>query len=353
MHTKNVLFVGPNYKKRKGGIASVLRLYAENIKEFNFYPSAYFQNTKLNFLLLPFLCFGFLLKLFFLGKKIKIVHIHGASRGSFYRKYLFFLISKKVFKKKLIYHVHGAEYHVFYENASKKVKKHIQRMINNADLIIALSEEWSIFFKKNFSPKKLVVLNNIVAYRKEQEQNIPKKFLQLLFLGRIGERKGTFDLIDVIAEHKSYFEDKLRLVIGGDGAIYELKQKIGESNIQDIVTYIGWVDGRKKEELLATSNILVLPSYNEGLPISLLEGMSYSMPIIATNVGGIPQILKHNINGISVAPGDKKQLAEAIKFYIENTEKLVEHGKASYQQAKNFFPSKVINELEGIYRNLI
>ena len=96
-----------------------------------------------------------------------------------------------------------------------------------------------------------------------------------------------------------------------------------------------------------------MPSYNEGLPISLLEGMSYSMPIIATNVGGIPQILKHNINGISVAPGDKKQLAEAIKFYIENTEKLVEHGKASYQQAKNFFPSKVINELEGIYRNLI
>lgn len=97
----------------------------------------------------------------------------------------------------------------------------------------------------------------------------------------------------------------------------------------------------------------ILPSYNEGLPIAILEAMSYKHPIISTPVGGIPEIIETHENGILVRPGNKKEIAEAIKYYIEHPEDIRIHGEKAYQTVQNYFPQKVFTDLTHIYQSLL
>jgi glycosyltransferase involved in cell wall biosynthesis len=345
---KNILFVAPNYKNRKGGVASVLTTYSKEIENFNFSPSVYFNSVVINFILFPINILSFLFKLL-VDEKIDIVHIHGASRGSFYRKYIFFLIAQYLFNKPVVYHIHGAEYHIFYENANKITKTCIDKMINESAAVLVLSAEWLKYFKSRFKQKKLFVLNNIIQRVTFLEKGQIKNEVNFLFLGRIGKRKGVFDLIQSIIDNRQYLEGKVKFSIGGDGDVENLKNLIENYNLNNIVEYKGWVNSHRKNKLLSQNHILILPSYNEGLPISLLEAMSFSMPIISTKVGGIPQILKDGFNGKFVEPGNTNEIFEAIKFYIENKPLILEHGQNSYHLAQNYFPEKVLGNLQDIY----
>lgn len=108
----------------------------------------------------------------------------------------------------------------------------------------------------------------------------------------MGKRKGIYDILDVLSEHREEFLNKLEFLFGGDGDVEQVQAIIREQNLNNIAKYQGWVSGIKKERLLNQADAYILPSYNEGLPISVLEAMSYSLPIISTTVGGIPEILK-------------------------------------------------------------
>ena len=97
----------------------------------------------------------------------------------------------------------------------------------------------------------------------------------------------------------------------------------------------------------------ILPSYNEGLPIAILEAMSYKHPVISTPVGGIPEVIENGENGLLVKPGDTAAIADAVRFYIINKEKIAEHGAHAYEIVKDFFPEKVFSDLDGIYQALL
>ena len=345
---KKVLFVGPNFKRRQGGISSVLFQYEAYLgDDFNFFPSAYFRTTWLNFLLLPFALILFFTKLLF-NSRFEIIHIHGSFKGSFYRKYFFYLIAKKIYGRKVVYHIHGSEYHLFYENASAFIKKKVSAMVEGIDALIVLSKEWQSFFDKNFDQPNIFILNNIV----EENEYHPKKInhtIKMLFLGRIGERKGTFDLLNAIKKNKSEFKGKVHFYIGGDGETARLNTEIQEYQLEELVEFLGWIKGDKKKELLRNSHLMILPSFNEGLPISLLEAMANGMPLISTHVGGIANILDNGSNGFVVEPGNADQIGKAIASYIETPDLINLHGKKSYSIAEQFFPANVFAQLNEIY----
>lgn len=347
-----VLIVSPNYKNRKGGIASVIKLYKKHLKEeFIYVPSIYFQNLILSFILFPINLLELIFNLI-KRKSLKIVHIHGSHGGSFYRKYIVFWISKKLFSKKVIYHLHSSDFEIFYNNASKILKSKIQKLINNSDAVIVLSEEWRGFIFDNFDPKKIKILENIVEKQNFYSKQIDNNKITLLFLGRIGNRKGIFDLLDVISKLNDSFNQKLELVIGGDGEIEKLKKIISHKNLKN-VQFVGWVKGQKKSKLLNNCDIFVLPSYNEGLPISLLEAMSFGKPIISTNIGGIPRILMNDVNGFIIEPGNKKQLKKSIIKYLNNTSKIKTHGEKGLKIVEDYYPKKVLSKLDGIYEEIL
>ena len=346
-----ILTIGPDYKTLKGGIASVLEVYAKYDEAFKFLPTYSSENNIVNILMFPV---KYLTIIIFLltHPNYKIVHIHGASRISFFRKYLIFLSVKYLLRRKTVYHIHGAEYHEFIDESSSMTKFFIKQMLEGTDAVICLSIQWADFFNKHYNIKNLYILNNIVPLPGQisKEKNTDK--IIFLLLGRIEKRKGMFDLLTMIHNHIDYFRNKVIVYIGGDGETEKLQKEIKEYKLDSLVEFVGWVSGDKKEKLLSESDVYVLPSYNEGLPISILEAMSYRKPIISTNVGGIPTIVKNDVNGKLIEPGDEQALFESLEFFIEHRELIPTYGDKSFEMVQDFLPESVISDLHKIYRKI-
>lgn len=347
--SRKILFMGVSMKT-KGGMTAVLVLYNRYIENMQFIPTWKIGNKliKLGYALqaITQMC----LKCLF-NRNIQIIHIHGAANASFYRCRIFINLAKRL-NKKVILHEHAADFIQFYQNSNDKAN--ISQTLNKCDTLIVLSQSWKEYFNSiGVDKNKIKVLNNIVSPPEFKELPRKDNKLHLMFMGEISIRKGGFDLLQAISDNREYFADKLLLRIGGNEVDGNIKQFIKERQLEDIVSYEGWISGNKKIECLNWEDVYILPSYNEGLPIAILEAMSYKHPTISTPVGGIPEVIKTYENGILVQPGNKNEITEAIKYYIEHPEKIRIHGEQAYQTVQNFFPQKVLNDLTHIYQSLL
>jgi len=350
--SNRILILGPDYVNHRGGIGAVIDVYSKHFDKFKFLAT--FKNgflfIKISFFFLSVFKLIYILSF---NRKIKIIHIHGASRGSFVRKFICFLIAKYLFRKIIIYHIHGAEYHLFYEESSPIVKKAIRMFINNSNTIVCLSEVWKSFFTLNFNVKKIVIVPNIIDYPSVYNVNKESSVLELLFLGQIGNRKGIFDLLIVISTNKKKYTGKIKLESEGNGELERLMEIIKKEQLEGIVEFIGWVTKEEKINFLQDADVYILPSYNEGLPISILEAMSYGKAIISTNVGGISEIVIPGKNGVLVKPGNLNEIENAINFFLDNPQKIISYGIESKQLVKKYLPNSVIFELSHIYQSLL
>lgn len=350
--SNKVLLVSVTYKTDGpcgGGVSSVLASYEKYFYRLRHIPTWKITNkiNKLWYFMYHYLWFLILL---IFDRRIKIVHIHTAAGPSFERKMLM-TRTAKLFRKKVILHMHAADF-VEYYNESKS-KKWIEDSIRKCDLLIVLSPSWRDFFISiGINSENIIILNNIVTPQVVVDNRIDKE-LKFLFLGWLGKRKGIWDLLDVIIEHHDELKGKFFLRFGGNDFENEINQLIEKKELNDVVKFEGWVSGKKKEECLSWANVFILPSYNEGLPISILEAMTYGMPIISTTVGGIPEVVKDRQNGFLIHAGDKKQIWDSIKYLIDNPDKVKLYGSKSLELVKPYTPEFVMNRLKLIYKNLL
>ena len=341
-----LLYIGPDING-KGGISSVLSSYSRMITPFYYMPSNSRYGTVLGILMLikllvwvPYYC---------LVKRIKIVHIHGASGKSFVRKRLIMKWAK-FWGVKTVFHCHSAEFELY---VNRMGKDKVVRTLSEYDSVVVLSQKWATFFRKSLGLSNVVVINNIVEkVEYNNVKNIDTGVVKLLFLGAIGERKGIFDLLEVIALHKNELKNKIKILIGGNGEVDRLMNFIKKNDITSCVEYVGWVVGEKKTELLKNCDVVVLPSYNEGLPIVLLEAMAYAKPSITTNVGGIPEIVENGVNGVVINPGDKEAIYNAMKLFIEKPQLIAEYGVEGLKRVEDYYPESVKKQLENLYNQL-
>lgn len=344
---KKVLMIGAA-RNMKGGISTVINSYYETgldeLVDLEYVETLVEGNN------LKKIIFGLkaVIKYLFIIKNYDIIHIHMASRGSFFRKSIFVLIAK-IFKKKIILHIHGAEFMVFYKNECIKIiKKYVIFIFNIADKIIALSDQWKSNLTEIVDNNKIVVIRNSILIPKVNE-NKDYSEANILFLGRIGERKGIYDLINVIEKIvKQGYRFKLKLA--GDGDIEKVREICKSKNISRYIDTVGWINGDDKIKLLKESTIFVLPSYNEGLPMSILEAMSYSIPVIATNVGGIPEVVSNKINGYIIKAGDIKNLEESLIRLIEDKNLRCKMGNNAKETiSDNFNLERIIKIIVRLY----
>ena len=143
----------------------------------------------------------------------------------------------------------------------------------------------------------------------------------------------------VFCINKYRFSHKIELRIGGGGEVEKLKELISKYELEDFVYYEGFVSGNKKETLLNECDAYILPSYTEGLPVSILEAMSYGKPILSTPVGGIPEVVKEN--GILFQPGDLSAIREAIELIANNKSRRKEMGLKSKEMIEYYLPANV------------
>lgn len=270
-----------------------------------------------------------------LGKLLKgevdIVHVHLAERGSALRKSIIILLTK-AFGKPVILHAHGCEFHTFHAKLSPAIKLVLNLILRQSTYLIALSESWKDYYINHcgFTVEQVVVFPNPV----EIPENVPErtdnhKKINFVSLGRICKRKGAFDLIEAFAKLAPEHREKSELTLAGIGEVEEARSLAESLNIKQNINFPGWVDPVERGKLLSKADVFVLPSYNEGLPMALLEAMSWGLPVITTPVGGIPEVVSHNETGWLVNPGDVEQLATAAQSLIENESLRLELGAAA------------------------
>ncbi len=350
--SRSVVMTGVYYKhNHPGGISAVIQYWSKYIEDLRYCPS--FKEGN-NFTKIWWYIYAYarLLFVFIFDRRVKILHSHTAA-GNDFRRTTSFVNLAKLFGKKVIIHSHASMFKDFYSNSTGEKKEKILETLNKADVLIVLSESWKVWFSGiGVNPDRIFILHNITDYpiKKDVEKNA--KALKLLFLGEIGQRKGVFDLLCAIAKHKAELKDKIELRIGGNKQKKKLLNTIKNNNLSDFVRFEGFVSGEKKIALFNWADLYILPSFNEGLPISILEAMSYGMPIISTPVGGIPEVVNEG-NGVLVKPGNEDEIYEAILKYVKNKNLIETQGKESEKKSSTYLPDYVMNQLKGCYTQLL
>ncbi|WNJ96089.1 glycosyltransferase family 4 protein [Vibrio ruber] len=274
----------------------------------------------------------------------RIFHLHMSYRGSFWRKRIYMKVAQ-FFGRKVLIHLHGSEFKKFYQASDGKVQQKIRQLIYNADAFIVLSQSWREYIESILeSPQQanLVVLPNFAVVapspQSEGQQN------HVLFLGALIERKGIFDLLQALRELPDVV-----LHVGGGGDVARFQQAVAEYGVEKQLVFHGWIDHEKKAQLMAETQLLVLPSYNEGLPVVILEAMAAGLAVLSTPVGGIPEVIIPGQTGYLVEPGKVEQLTDAIRqaLHDDSRSAMADNARALYQQ--NYDVSVVMPRLEKLY----
>lgn len=348
---KKIIMIGPSFDS-KGGMSSVVSTYRQ-IGLFERWPIvymvAYRDGTKLYKLFIALHCLVKFI-LFLMSGRVALVHVHVATRASFWRKSIFILISLLT-KRPVIFHLHGAEFMQFYSNECGRVaKKYLRYILNHVSRIVVLSSQWRDQISQISKNKEITIIYNPIFLEKIQSHQTKREKNTLIFLGRLGERKGIFDLMKAVSELLKQHHE-VKLVFGGDGDFVSVNELAEHLGITRSIEYVGWVTGDAKAKLLSSAAIYVLPSYNEGLPMGVLEAMAAGLPIVATSIGGIPDAVTDGVEGFLVKPGDITSLVFAIKKLLINDEVRGKMGEAARKKVEMLFASdKILPRLDKLYR---
>lgn len=326
-------------KMVKGGIAAVISGYYGSVLEKDYdvtYVESYKDGGKIAKLLKGIQGYFYFAKVLLIDRP-DIVHIHSSFGPSFYRKLPIIYMASWA-KVPIINHIHGADFDEFFANADEKKKALIRKVYNKCTKLIALSEEWKQCLSQIVPEDKITIVENYsVLHRDALNERLARRSNNIvLFLGEIGQRKGCYNIPAVVEEVVKEVPE-VKFIIGGSGCSTDeqaLKALFEEKGIAENVVFPGWVRGEEKDCLLRDADVFFLPSYNEGMPMSILDAMGYGLPVVSTNVGGIPKIVKNGFNGFCEVPGDVKAFSAGItklleddymyKKYAENSFALVE-----------------------------
>jgi glycosyltransferase involved in cell wall biosynthesis len=132
----------------------------------------------------------------------------------------------------------------------------------------------------------------------------------------MGHRKGTYDLLEALDRLDGAARRSLRVVLAGDGEIEEVRAEIDRRGLGDVVETRSWLAAPERDALLATSEVFLLPSHAEGLPMAMLEAMSSGLVPIVGRVGAVAEVAHDDVNAILVDPGDPAALSAAIESLV-------------------------------------
>ncbi|PSB21077.1 glycosyltransferase family 1 protein [filamentous cyanobacterium CCP2] len=287
-------------------------------------------------------------------KPVDVVHILLSQRGSAWRKAILTLIVR-AYGKPVVLHAQSSEFHVFFDNLPQPKQQVIRWVYQKCAHFIALSESWKKYYmtRLNLDDFQVVVLPNPVQLPEHVPSRSVAKPIHVLFLGRIGQRKGAFDLIEAFATLSDQRKAEAHLTIAGDGEVEKARAQVQRLNLSEFVTILDWLNPEQRDTYLAKSDVFVLPTRNEGLPLALLEAMGWGLPSITTPVGGIPELVTTGKDGILVEPGNVQQIASALTALIENEELRFTIGENARKRVEPLNIHNYCNSLLKIYRSAL
>lgn len=295
-------------------------------------------------------------------EKFDIIHIN-SSKGT-----VLAALAGKLTKTKVVYTVHGSVFMACFPWLIKKFWFWIEKIFSCfKDKIIFVSEfdrQFWLKYKITSLEKLVTVYNGInISKMKFLSQKKGRKRLlitnyQLPITGTVAHlylEKGIKYLIEaakiVNYELRTRNQELIFIVIGKGPERNKLEKLIKKYNLEKKFFLLGEIENASR--YLKIFDFFILPSVKEGLPYTILEAMAAELPIIASKVGGIPEMIEDNKNGFLVKPRNSEALAEKIVWLINHPKKAQELGQNAYQKVvEKFTLEKMVEETKEVYVKL-
>lgn len=295
-----------------------------------------------------------------------LVHLKIASRGSFARKVIVAGLAR-MRGVPVLAHVHGGGFDKFVSGSAPPVRALARWLIEGSPHVLSLSESWANRLRQLFPEARIEALPNPVEvarfedlararFQTFHESAAPGRTPTALFLGDLLERKGVFDLVHAWPSVERAVPGA-RLVLAGAGdtaAVLAAAQAAAKATgVEGRVSVPGWVGPDEKHRLLGEAHVFVLPSYFEGVPISLLEAMAAGLPSIVTPVGGVLDAVTDGQEAIVIRPGDRLALATALVHVLTSPALARALGGSARVRAQAFDLPAFADSLDAVYRKLL
>lgn len=350
-----VLMVGMHLTKTRGGIstliAEILKSPLKEDFEFTYIESQAEDFGKFG---KAFLALSAIARFVWncISKRPNLVYVHLGSNASLYRESIFIFLAK-LFGKKVITHFHAGDVDNYYPFQRKIGQKFIQTALRLSDSFIAVSQESAKQLRDITQSQNISVITNAIdtsvfnGDKKSLTDEPGGDAVRLLFVGAVGKLKGEKDLIKALALLRDN-KPNLKISFLGYGA-ENLRDYCERFEVGNLVEYLGAVPMNERIEFFRRSDIFVLPTYAEAMPMSVIEAMAAGLPVISTRVGGIPELIEDGVDGILFAPGDVGALAEKISFLLNTKDTRIKIGKKAKQKAREQMDFRVyVNKLRTL-----
>lgn len=285
-----------------------------------------------------------------LAHRPEVVHIHLSARGSFARKsivsWMCYALGVPV-----VLQVHGSNFDEFFDESPTWVQFLIRRTLERANVVIGLGQTWAARILHMAPSAHVATITSAVRPNRPVQQPSSGP-INCIFLGEIGERKGTFVLLQAWQKLIDGFDVQATLTIAGNGDIRRARDLSAELKVESTVQILSWLSSVEVGELIESSHVLVLPSRNEGTPRAVLEAMANGLCVVASDVGGIPELVGDA--GILIKPDDVEGLCRALNSVLTDHHRRSDLGGRAFSRVKdNFDLDSTSRRFDALYRDVL
>lgn len=289
-----------------------------------------------------------------IGERVDLMHLNTSLNRRAYWRDLAYMLVARLLGVRVVYQIHGGELPRQFTAGRRLFGWLLRLTLRLPESIIVLARR-ELEAYRQFVPKQNVLLlpnaiDPLPLARLPERPADAKPGLHLLYLGRLARDKGLYETLHGLrlARLRGI---QAHLVIAGSGAEEEgLRRCVRELQLENDVVFFGPAFGADKLRLLGESDVLLLPSYAEGLPYALLEGMAAGLPAIATPVGAIPDVMSDGRHGLLVPPRDTHAIARAIAQLAVDPEGVARMGAAARQRIVSAYSiRRLANDFAALY----
>jgi glycosyltransferase involved in cell wall biosynthesis len=282
----------------------------------------------------------------------RIVHVHVTVRGSAYRKALCALVARAL-RRRVILHVHAGpgDIAAFRGRLGRPRLALLRAGLAAADSVLAVSEASAEALRRAGVTGPIGVVPNLLPPIPDLDRSWPQEGeVEAVYLGGFANPAKGGDVLVAALPLALLREPRLRLVLAGPGE--PPAEAAALIAAEPALSWAGWLDDEAKDRLLRRAQVFVMPSRSEGLPMALMEAMAYGMAIAATDVGGIPEAVADDSEGLLVASEQPQELSEAICRLAADPALRRRLGEAARARAERLDDVAVVDRLDALYRSL-
>jgi glycosyltransferase involved in cell wall biosynthesis len=287
-----------------------------------------------------------------------LIHLNTSLNHKSFWRDLAYLIISKLFGRKVVVQIHGGSLERFC-SSSALLRSVSSAAFRSADAVVVLSSVEKGNFERIPNLKRLAVIPNAVdidEYHCDPPRRHSGKVRRLAYLGRLARDKGLFEAVAAmrVITADPDLKDIELAVVGSGPATAELSHLIEELGLDGRVKLRDPMFGESKVRFLQESDVFLFPSYHEGLPYSVLESLAAGTPVIATRVGGIPDVVHDGIHGLLIEPRDPAQIVHAVRRLSADSGLVREMSRNCLSWARDGFGlERLSRQFDELYRSVI